>query len=208
MTQNKINNKNIRTIDTEDLIPTSINGRVILRINPLIYKNESYEFLSSNIYILLKDQLGCKFLQEKLKNDTEAIYYFFPALIPNLTILINDSFANYFIQKMFRYLDYNQIEYILNILKIYFFYLCCDSHGTRAVQGLINYLNTENLRNMFFEIIKPIFISLINELNGTHIIYKFINFFPEFLNNINIIINENFISLATNKRGCFFFKII
>ena len=44
--------KNIKSIKPEDLIPTSINGRVILRINPLIYRNESYEFLSSNIYLL------------------------------------------------------------------------------------------------------------------------------------------------------------
>ena len=57
-------NKIIRTITPDDLIPTKINGRTILRINPLIYKNESYEFLACNIYLLLKDQLGCKYLQK------------------------------------------------------------------------------------------------------------------------------------------------
>ena len=39
---NETEKKNIKTIKPEDLIPTSINGRVILRINPLIYtKNKS-----------------------------------------------------------------------------------------------------------------------------------------------------------------------
>ena len=205
--QNKISTKNIKSIKEDDLIPTSINGRVILRINPLVYKNESYEFLSSNIYILLKDQLGCKFLQEKLDNDSgNAIFYFFPALIPNLTILIKDSFANYFIQKMFFYLNDEQIEYILKILAPEFFDICIDSHGTRAIQCIINFLDTEKLRIQFFEMVKPIFISLINELNGTHIIYKLMNFCPEFLNQINKIIIENCLTLATHKRGCFFIQ--
>ena len=199
--------KNIKSIKPEDLIPTSINGRVILRINPLIYRNESYEFLSSNIYLLLKDQLGCKYLQEKLETDTlNAFQYFYPAILPHLSILIKDSFANYFIQKLYCYLNEEQIEYILNTLQPEFLDICSDSHGTRAIQGIMNFLVTTKLRVLFFDIIKPIFISLINELNGTHIINKFIDFFPEFLNNINNIIIDNCINLATHKRGCFFLQ--
>ena len=199
--------KNIKSIQPEDLIPTSINGRVILRINPLIYRNESYEFLSSNIYLLLKDQLGCKFLQEKLETDTlNAFQYFYPAILPHLSILIKDAFANYFIQKLYCYLNDEQIEYILNTLKPEFLDICSDSHGTRAIQAIMNFLLTAKLRILFFDIIKPIFISLINELNGTHIINKFIDYFPEFLNNINNIIIDNCINLATHKRGCFFLQ--
>ena len=52
----------------------------------------------------LKDQSGCKYLQEKLKKDTEnAVYYFYPALLQNLLFLIRDASANYFIQKICRY---------------------------------------------------------------------------------------------------------
>jgi hypothetical protein len=201
----KNNNKKIRSIKPEDLIPTSINGRTILRINPFLYENGSYEFLSSNIYILLKDQLGCKFLQEKLETDPiNAVCYFYPALLPNLIYLIKDSFANYFIQKICFFLNVEQIENILNILTPEFLDICCDIHGTRVIQGIMNYLHTEKLRILFFKIIKPIFISLINDKNGIYIIYKFINEFIEFLNEINNIIEDNFLNLATNKRGCFF----
>ena len=197
--------KKIKSITPEDLIPTSINDRIILRINPLVYKNESYEFLSSNIYILLKDQLGCKYLQEKLETDTiNAVCYFYPALIPNLLYLIKDNFANYFIQKICYYLNEDQIANILNILASDFLDICSDSHGTRAIQGIMNCLQTEKLRVLFFKIIKPIFISLIIEMNGIHIIYKFINEFSEFLEEINDIILDNCLNLATNKRGCFF----
>ena len=198
-------NKKIKSIKVDDLIPTIIKGRTILRINPLIYKDESYEFLSNNIYILLKDQLGSKYLQEKLETDTiQAVSYFYPALLPHLLILIKDSFANYFIQKICYYLNEDQIEIILKIISSEFFEICCDNHGSRAIQGIMNYLETEKLRILFYEMIKPLFISLANELNGIHIIYKFINEFPEYFNEINNIIVDNCVRLSTHQRGCFF----
>ena len=67
-------------------------------------------------------------------------------------------------------------------------------------------LLTEKLRKLFFDIIKPIFISLINEFISTHIIYKFINLFPEFLEETNNIIINNIIKIATHKRGCIFLQ--
>ena len=199
--------KIIKSINKDDLIPTTINGHTILRINPLVYKNESYEFLSWNLYLLSKDQLGCKFLQEKLEIDTQkAVSYFYPSLLPNLLFLIKDSFANYFIQKICYYLNEEQIENILNILKPEFKDICCDIHGTRSIQGIMNNLQTEKLRNIFFEIIKPIFIYLIKDANGSHIIYKFINEFQEFLDLVNSIVFDNCLNLSTHKKGCFFIQ--
>ena len=96
--------------------------------------------------------------------------------------------------------------YILNILTPDFLDICSDSHGTRAIQGIMNYLRTEKLRVLFFKIIKPIFISLINEMNGIHIIYKFINEFQDFLSQINSIVLDNCLNLSTHKKGCFFIQ--
>ena len=202
--------KNIRIIKeirSEDLIPTFIKGRTILRINPYIYINESYDFLSNNLYILLKDQSGCKYLQEKLENDTEnAVYYFYPALLQNLLFLIRDAFANYFIQKICHYLNEEQIEYMLKILSPEIYDICCDNYGTRAIQGIMDYLQNEKLRLLFFGLIKPIISSLIYEINGMYIIYKLIKDFPEFLAQINDIIIDNCINLATHKKGCTFLE--
>ena len=189
---NKKENKEMKKITPDDLLLTKIENRTILRVNPAIYMNESYEFLTSNLYILLKDQFGCKFLQDKLEKDKYiAFSYFFPALVPNIKELIKDTFANYFIQKILFYLNEEQMEYILKILEPEFLDICIDSRGTRVIQSIMDLLLTEKLRKLFFDIIKPIFISLINEFISTHIIYKFINLFPEFLeetNNIIIII--------------------
>ena len=199
--------KIIKEIKPDDLIIAKINQSTIIRINPEIYRNESYEFLSNNLYILLKDQLGCKFLQDKLEKDSyTALAHFFPVLIPNIVELMNNYFANYFIQKMFPYLNQEQIEYILKIIKPDFLEICVNNHGTRVIQRIMDFLITEKNRNLFFEIIKPLFTNLINEVNGTHIIYKFIKVFLEFSEASNEIIINNIVAISTNKRGCIFIQ--
>ena len=50
--------------------------------------------------------------------------------------------------------------------------------------------------------IEPYIIPLLKELNGTHIIQKFINDFPQYSSLINNIVIENCISLATHRHGC------
>ena len=199
--------KIIKEIKPDDLIIAKINQSTKIRINPEIYRNESYEFFSNNLYILLKDQLGCKFLQEKLEKDPyTALAHFFPVLIPNILELMNNYFANYFIQKMFPYLNEEQIEYILKIIKPDFLEICVNNHGTRVIQRIMDFLITEKNRNLFFEIIKPLFTNLINEVNGTHIIYKFIKVFLEFSEASNEIIINNIVAISTNKRGCIFIQ--
>ena len=51
-------------------------------------------------------------------------------------------------------------------------------------------------------IIKPDVILLLKELNGTHIINKFVNEHPECSNEINQIIIENCSTLVSQRRGC------
>ena len=200
--------KEIKKITSEDLIVTQINpNRTILRINPTIYLNESYEFLSYNLYLLLKDQLACKFLQERLEIDTyNCIKNIFPALIPNMNELIKDPFANYFIQKMFLYLNEEQLIYVLKTIEPDILDISIDSHGTRVIQGIMNLLTTEKLKKFFFDIIKSVYINLINDFFSVHIIYKFINLFPEFWDVSNTIITDNIIAIATNKRGVVFLE--
>ena len=172
-----------------------------------MYTNESYDFLSSNLYILLKDQMACKFLQEKLEKDSNNfLTNLFPDIILNITEFIKDSFANYFIQKMFHYLNEEQILYILKLLHPNFLDICIDKHGTRVIQRIMDYLTTYKTRQLFFYIIKPIFCKILNEYNGTHIIYKFFQFFPEFLVEANDIIIVNISIICINKRGCVFLE--
>ena len=58
----------IPSITPEDVVTTiTSNNKVIKRINPNVYLNESVEFLAHNISILAQDQAGCRYLQETVE---------------------------------------------------------------------------------------------------------------------------------------------
>ena len=198
------NKKNIYTIGTKDLVTTiTSNNKKIKRINPKTYLNESYEHLSHNIFILSKDQAGCRFLQEKLEKEPEiATKYFYDAILPYILPLVKDPFGNYLIQKLCKTLDEKQIKKILEIIAPTILDIGSNSHGTRVIQQIINYLSTKELLDYFLEIIKPYIISLLKELNGTHIIQKLLTEHPDSGDIINKIIVENSSSLATHRHGC------
>ncbi len=194
----------IYTISTKDLVTTiTSNNKKIKRINPKVYLNESYEYLSHNIFILSKDQAGCRFLQEKLEKEPMiATKYFYDAILPYILPLVKDPFGNYLIQKLCETLDNSQIQKIMEIMAPTILDIGANSHGTRVIQQIINYLKTKELLNYFLEIIKPFVIPLLKELNGTHIIQKLLNEHPESGDCINKIIVENCSSLATHRHGC------
>ena len=200
----------IPSITPEDVVTTiTSNNKVIKRINPNVYLNESVEFLAHNISILAQDQAGCRYLQETVeKNPEKTVKSFFIAMIPNLVTLIRDPFGNYFVQKLFPYLSPDDIKIILENIEHNIFDLGSNHHGTRVVQNLINYLNTPELADLFLKIIKPYIISLLKEMHGTHIINKFLLKFPKYMGEINKVILDNCCSLATHKHGCCFLQKI
>ncbi len=77
-----------------------------------------------------------------------------------------------------------------------------DPHGTRVIQKLIKYLSNAHLIDKFISIIKPHTITLINKLNGTHVIQKLCNDFPEKSKFIYDDILNNCENIASHKHGC------
>ena len=193
-----------RTITAQDLITTTTaNNKKIKRIDPNSYINESYQYLAHNIFLLSKDQAGCRFLQKKIEEEPQiATMHFYPAILPYISSLVKDPFGNYLIQKLCTNLKPEQIKEILIIISQNVLEIGCNSHGTRVIQNLINYLSTQDLINTFFKMIEPYIIPLLKELNGTHIIQKYINDFPQYSSLINNIVIDNCISLATHRHGC------
>ena len=193
-----------RTITAQDLITTTTaNNKKIKRIDPNSYINESYQYLAHNIFLLSKDQAGCRFLQKKIEEEPQiATMHFYPAILPYISSLVKDPFGNYLIQKLCTNLKPEQIKEILIIISQNVLEIGCNSHGTRVIQNLINYLSTQDLINTFFKMIEPYIIPLLKELNGTHIIQKYINDFPQYSPLINNIVIDNCISLATHRHGC------
>ena len=209
--ENKKKDKNIipgqiRAITPDDIVTTiTSNNKVIKRINPNVYLNESNEFLAYNIFSLAQDQAGCRFLQEKIEKDSKnTVKIFFNALIPYLIPLIKDPFGNYFVQKLFPYLSENEFKIFLEKISKNILDLGVDHHGTRVIQNIMPYLNNKELFNLYLNIIKPSIIPLLKEMHGVHIINKIIVLHPEYSNEINKIIIDNYSSLETDKQGCCF----
>ena len=194
----------IPSISAADIVTVlTANNKKIKRIDPNTYLNESIEYLSYNIFPLAKDQAGCRFLQEKLEKDPiTTTEHFFKAIIPYVLPLTKDPFGNYLIQKLFYYLSPDQIKKIMEIVSSTILDIGSNSHGTRVIQHLINFLSNKELVDFFLIKIKPYVIPLLKELNGTHIINKFLNDHPECADEINKIIVDNCSLLATHRHGC------
>ena len=194
----------IASISVNDLVTTiTANNKKIKRIDPNTYLNESLDYLSHNIFLLAKDQAGCRFLQEKLeKEPKEATEKFYNAILPYLISLVKDPFGNYLIQKLIQNLNLNQIIKILEIMSPTILDIGSNSHGTRVIQHLISYLKTKELVDYFLKSIEPYIIPLLKELNGTHIIQKLLSEHPECEETIHKIIIDNCASLASHRHGC------
>ena len=194
----------IPSISAADIVTAiTANNKKIKRIDPNTYLNESIEYLSYNIFPLAKDQAGCRFLQERLEKDPiTTTEHFYKAIIPYVLPLAKDPFGNYLIQKLFYYLSPEKIKKIMEIISPTILDIGSNSHGTRVIQHLINFLSNKELIDFFLNNIKPFVIPLLKELNGTHIINKFVNEHPECADEINKIIVENCSLLATHRHGC------
>lgn len=78
-----------------------------------------------------------------------------------------------------------------------------NPHGTRVIQKVIEVLNTEELLNSFISIFKPNIVHLFVDINGNHIIHKFLNSIDSIMHNIIYeAIGENIIYISSHKNGC------
>ena len=76
-------------------------------------------------------------------------------------------------------------------------------HGTRVIQKIIEKLTDPNLLVSFNQIFFSHIINLSKDINGNHIIIKFV-FTIKYPNNSYIyeILNNNINEVATDKHGC------
>jgi hypothetical protein len=79
--------------------------------------------------------------------------------------------------------------------------LCLNPHGTRVIQRLIEFLKTERIIDKFIECVIPIIIDLVKDINGNHIIQKYVLMVPK-IDFIFEILIANYMVVATDKHGC------
>ena len=183
--------------------PKKKSKKKIKKIDPALYINLTIPELCQNILNLAKDQAGCRHIQTKIDEDpVNSIPIIFKSALQYFVEISMDTFGNYLIQKLFSQLKEGDFYSIITIIAPHILELGANPHGTRVIQHLINFLKTDKLVDYFISIIKPVTVPLIKELNGTHIIQKISEDFPEKGQFIYELILKNAPSIATHRHGC------
>lgn len=163
---------------------------------------------------LATDQFGCRFLQKKLESPTESNLVrdlMYEEIKGCFLDLILDSFGNYLIQKLCEYLTLDQKTFLIQLIYPHVFQISINQYGTRSLQKIIDTVDNENQIDLItkgfsqeYTSIEQV-VTLINDLNGNHVIQKCIFKFPpskfDFIIDA-IVEHNNIITISTHKHGC------
>ncbi|QGN18389.1 multicopy suppressor of pop two [Kluyveromyces marxianus] len=163
---------------------------------------------------LSTDQYGCRFLQRKLETPQESDQVrdlIFENVNDFFLDLILDPFGNYLIQKLCDYLTSDQKTAMIKDIYPSVFQISINQYGTRSLQKIIDTVETQEHIDMIIKgfsqehtSIEQV-VTLINDLNGNHVIQKCIfRFQPANFDFIidAIVNNDNIITISTHKHGC------
>ncbi|KAM3324077.1 pumilio 12 isoform X1 [Capsicum chacoense] len=162
---------------------------------------------AGRIYLMAKDQNGCRFLQKKFaEGSSEDVEKIFPEIIVHIVELMIDPFGNYLVQKLFEVCNEGQRMQILRaITRISgdLVRISCDMHGTRAVQKVIETLKTPEQFSMIVSSLKPGLVNLIKDMNGNHVAQRCLQYLtPEYREFLFEAAITNCVELATDRHGC------
>ncbi|KAJ6230077.1 pumilio homology domain family member 4 [Anaeramoeba flamelloides] len=142
--------------------------------------NSNYERFTSiddaigRIYLVAKDQFGCRFLQKQIENtqDTKITKIVLDEIYNHLIEIIIDPFGNYLIQKMFEYATIEDKSLIFKQISPELPSISLNQYGTRAVQKMIELIDHPDLSSILIHGIKTSLVELANDPNGNHILQK------------------------------------
>ena len=196
---NAKNNININQVNNNEQ-----KKKKIKRLEASYYIDKPLTYIAEKFGELGKDQGACRYIQKLLNdNPIETIKVLYYPICQNVLQLINDPFGNYLIQKIITYLNSEQLYEILKIITPNFFEICCNTHGTRVLQKMVEFSTAPSVKKYFFELLKPLITPLLKQLNGTFVVQKFAEVnSKEYSKEINQIIVENSPVLSTHRHGC------
>ena len=181
----------------------------------LLNSNQTFkEFLNNTankLSSIMRTSVGSRFLQKMLdKIDEDDIDEIFFRIGNEITDLMCDNYANYFLQQLILKCDLKQRLYLYDKLKKNFIEVSKDIAGTHCIQSLIEPINSTKEEDLLRESIQNYLLELSYNSNATHIIQKIICTINE--NNrqyINNFIFENILKLCKDVNGiCIIKKFI
>ncbi|XP_042508694.1 putative pumilio homolog 8, chloroplastic [Macadamia integrifolia] len=134
----------------------------------------SLEDFRGQMVALAKDQHGCRFLQKKFEEGrVDEIEIIFAEVKDHVGELMIHSFGNYLVQRLLEVCtDERKMEVLSTITKEEFqlVTICLDTHGTRAVQKLLEHLTTPEQISCVMMALRPGTVILTKDVNGHYVI--------------------------------------
>ncbi|CAN8246841.1 unnamed protein product [Cochlearia groenlandica] len=158
-----------------------------------------------SVYLMAKDPLGCRFLQQLVEEGSYVdLAVIFRGVIGHVTELGMDPFGNYLIQKIIEICNEEQRTQILIVLSSKLVKVSLNTYGTRVVQKLIETVSTkEQISLLVKTALKPGFISLVTDSNGNHVIVSCLKHLAPNDNKFVLEAATRFCTeIATHRHGC------
>ncbi|KAL1564522.1 pumilio 12-like [Salvia divinorum] len=167
----------------------------------------SLEDLRGRIFAVARDQQGCRFLQSKFEEGkTEDIQMIFMEVKDHICELMVDQFGNYLVQKFLAVCNQDQMTQLLrNVISDdhRFMNICINTHGSRSVQKLLEFLTTAEQRAIVISVLRRITLPLTKDPNGHHVIQYCLKLFSfEEKKHILKVVADHCMEIATDKNGC------
>ncbi|XP_010501802.1 PREDICTED: pumilio homolog 9-like [Camelina sativa] len=161
-----------------------------------------------SVYLMAKDQIGSRVLQ-KLADQGAFLdcHVIFLENIDHVTELSKDPFGNYFVQKILEVCDEDLIRTlivrVLTLKPVEFIKICLNTYGIRVIQKLIETMKTRQQIALVKSGLKPGFLPLVKDLNGSHVIRSCLQFLGPNDNKFVLEAATNYCAeIATHLHGC------
>jgi hypothetical protein len=174
----------------------------------------SVENCVGQISVLARDQHGCRFLQRKFDEEgSAAVDLCYTEIIAEAVELMMDPFGNYLVQKLIECCSEEQRSGVLRAVSVVkddnpdglpeLVTIALNTHGTRAVQKLIEMLNSPEEILLATNALRPGVVTLIKDLNGNHVIQRCLQRLTSEDNHfIYDAAKVNCVEIATHRHGC------
>ncbi|KNA22135.1 hypothetical protein SOVF_036610 [Spinacia oleracea] len=184
------------------------NGSNVVRFDPFVQTlyNSLIE-VEGNIYIMAKDQHGCRLLQKMFDEGTfEDVQNIFNEIIHHVVELMMNSFGNYLIQKLLDVCNEEQRMKIIHVVtkdRGELVRVSLNTHGTRVVQKLIESLKTRRQISLVVRSLEPGFLDLTKDINGNHVVQRCLQCLSNDDNKFIFEAAAKFcVEIATHRHGC------